>query len=127
MSAAYLNDFTAEQLQALALSSLTVRVQANNIGLVFFGFQCLLVGYLMLRSTFLPRIIDALMVFAGLGWLTFLSPPLAENLSRYAMIPGGIGELSLTAWLLVIGVNVHRWNEQASAARERRSQRAMQL
>jgi len=110
--------FTAEQLQALTLMFLNVRVQANNIGLVFFGLHCLGVGYLILRSTFLPRIIGALMVVAGLGWLTFLSPPLANSLAPFNMMPGAIGELSLTLWLLVKGVNVQRWNEQASSARE---------
>src|SRR5439155_1601878 len=50
--------------------------QANNITLVIFGVYCLLIGYLILRSTFLPRAVGALMVFAGLGWLTFLSPAL---------------------------------------------------
>ena len=54
--------------------------------------------------------------FAGLGWLTFLSPPLANYLSPYNLAPGLLGEGSLTLWLLVIGVNVQRWKEQAGAA-----------
>ena len=115
--AQYLSVFTVEQLQALALMFLKVRPQANNIGLVFFGLHCLGVGYLILRSTFLPRIVGALMVFAGLGWLTFLSPPLANSLAPFNMMPGGIGELTLTLWLIVKGVNVQRWNEQASLGR----------
>jgi hypothetical protein len=60
-----------------------LRAQASNIGIVFFGFYCLLIGYLIFRSTFLPRILGVLMAFAGLGWLTFLSPPLANYLSPY--------------------------------------------
>lgn len=112
----YLSVFTMEQLQALALMFLKIRGQANNIGLVFFGLHCLGVGYLILRSTFLPRIIGALMVFAGLGWLTFLWPPLANSLSPLNMLPGAIGELSLTLWFLVMGVNVQRWKEQAAIA-----------
>jgi uncharacterized protein DUF4386 len=83
--------------------------------LVFFGFYCLLIGYLILRSTFLPRILGVLMVFAGLGWLTFLSPPLAKYLFPYIFIPGLLGEGALTLWLLVKGVNVQRWQEQAGA------------
>ena len=108
--------FTIEQLQALTLMFLNVRAQANNIGLVFFGLHCFGVGYLIYRSTFMPRAIGALMMFAGVGWLTFVYPPLANSLAPFNMIPGGIGELSLTLWLLVKGVNVQRWNEQASAA-----------
>jgi hypothetical protein len=112
-----LSVFTAEQLQALAYVFLVVRARANDIGLVFFGLHCLGVGYLIFRSTFLPRIIGGLMMFAGIGWLTFLSPPLANSLTPFNMIPGAIGELSLTFWLLVKGVNVQRWNQQASLAR----------
>jgi hypothetical protein len=82
--------------------------------LVFFGFYCLLIGYLISRSTFLPRILGVLMAFGGLGWLTFLSPPLASHLSPYIFAPGLLGEGSLTLWLLVIGVNEQRWEEQAS-------------
>jgi hypothetical protein len=88
---------------------------ANLNPLVFFGFYCLLIGYLIFRSTFLPRILGVLMVFAGLGWLTFLSPPLANYLSPYVFIPGLLGEGALTLWLLVMGVNVQRWKEQAGA------------
>ena len=86
--------------------------------LVFFGFYCLLIGYLILRSTFLPRPLGALMLFAGLGWLTFLSPELAKDLSPYSFLPGVIGEGSLTLWLLIMGVNAQRWREQANAAGE---------
>ena len=82
--------------------------------LVFFGFYCLLIGYLIFRSIFLPRILGVLMAFGGLGWLTFLSPPLASHLSPYIFAPGILGEGSLTLWLLVIGVNEQRWEEQAS-------------
>jgi hypothetical protein len=83
--------------------------------LVFFGFYCLLIGYLIFRSNFLPRVLGALMAFGGLGWLTFLSSPLAQYLSPYNMAPGMIGEAALTLWLLVFGVNAERWNEQAKA------------
>jgi len=84
--------------------------------LVFFGCYCLLIGYLILRSTFLPRILGALMAFGGLGWLTFLSPPLSNYLSPYNMAPGILGEAALTVWLLAVGLNAQRWNEQANAA-----------
>jgi len=83
--------------------------------LVFFGFYCLLIGYLIFRSTFLPRILGVLMAFAGLGWLTFLSPPLANHLSPYIFAPGILGEGALTLWLLAIGVDEQQWKKQAGA------------
>ena len=115
--AQYLNVFKVEQLQALALMFLKLYGQCFNISFVFFGFYCLLIGYLIFRSTFLPRILGAGMAFAGLGWLTFLSPALAHHLVPY-ILAAGIGEISLTLWLLVAGMNAQRWKEQASAARE---------
>ncbi len=87
-----------------------------DIAIVFHGLYCLLIGYLILKSAFLPRILGALMAIAGLVWLTFLSTPLANHLSPYNLAAGVIGEASLMLWLLVMGVNVQRWKEQASAA-----------
>jgi hypothetical protein len=117
----YLNVFKVEQVRALALMFLELNTQAAHIYLVFFGVYCLLIGYLIFRSAFLPRILGVPMVFAGLGWLTFLSPPLANYLSPYILVLGFLAELSLMLWLLVMGVNVQRWKEQTSAAGEWRS------
>ncbi len=114
----YSTVFKVEQLQALAYMFLELYAQAFNICFAFFGFYCLLIGYLIFRSTFLPRILGVLMAIGGLGWLTFLSPPLANSLWPYIAAPGILGEGSLTLWLLAMGVNVGRWKEQASAAGE---------
>ena len=84
--------------------------------LVFFGFYCLLIGYLIMRSTFLPRILGVLMAIGGLGWLTFMSPTLSHSLYPYNLAPGMIGEGALTLWLLVVGLNEQRWKEQGVAA-----------
>lgn len=83
--------------------------------LVLFGFYCLLIGYLIVRSTFLPWFLGALMAIGGVGWLTFLSPRLAHALSPYNFAPGIFGEGVLTLWLLVFGVNAPRWQEQAAS------------
>ena len=109
--------FTAEQLQALALVFLRLNAYAFDTYLVFFGLWCVLIGLLIFRSTFLPRILGVLLSISGLGYLTFLSPPLA----RYLFFPdiaaaAALGEIPLTLWLLVFGVNAQRWKEQASTA-----------
>jgi uncharacterized protein DUF4386 len=106
---------------AIGPLSFFVRAASRISPLVFFGFYCLLIGYLIFRSAFLPRILALLMAIAGLGWLTFLSPPVANQLSPYIFAPGLLGEGALTLWLLVMGVNAERWREQASAAGDRRS------
>jgi hypothetical protein len=82
--------------------------------LLFFGFYCILLGYLMVRSTFLPRLLGWLMAFAGLGWLIFLLPRAAKSLYLCIEVLGILAEVSLMLWLLIMGVNLQRWKEQAS-------------
>lgn len=115
--AQYLSVFNVEQLQALALLSVKLYGLFFNGSFVFFGFYCLLIGYLIFSSRFLPRLLGVGMMITGLGWLTFLWPPLTAYLSPYILVVG-IGEVSLTLWLLVAGVNVERWKEQARTAIE---------
>jgi Domain of unknown function (DUF4386) len=111
--------FLAAAINLVALTFETFQIL--NIGLVFGGSYCLLIGYLIFKSTFLPRILGVPMAFAGLGWLTFLSTPLADHLSPYNLAAGILGEGLVMLWLLVMGVNAQRWQEQASAAGQRRT------
>ena len=112
----YLNAFDAKQLQGLALLSLELGAQVGTIALVFFGCFQLALGYLIIRSTFLPRVIGGLIALAGLGWFIFLAPPLANALLTYLEVLGFVAEASLMLWLLVRGVNSVRWTEQAASA-----------
>ncbi len=116
--AAYLAAFDADQRHALAYVSLRLLGLGNDIGLVFFGFYCLLIGCLVLGSTFLPRLLGVVMVIAGLGWLTssfatFIAPALGNTLSSYLLPISGLGETLFTLWLLIMGVNAKKWREQA--------------
>jgi hypothetical protein len=100
----------------IGVLDLVLHAPVHTSPLLFFGFYCLLLGCLILRSTFLPRLLGWLMVFAGLGWLAFLSPPIALHLGLVIEILGILAEASLMLWLLLRGVNLPRWREQASAA-----------
>jgi hypothetical protein len=116
--APYLSVFRPDQLQALALLLLKLNGRGTSIAMVFFGFCGVLNGYLMIRSTFLPRILGAVSVVAGVGWLTFLYPPLGSRLFLYVAPFAILGAAALILWLFVFGVNEQRWKEQAHAAVE---------
>jgi hypothetical protein len=105
----YLNTFQPEQLASLALLSLNVQAQGYAIGLVFFGFYCLIVGYVIYKSGLVPKVLGILYSFAGLcyvinSFMMFLSKGFENPLFVYLAIPIFIGELSLCLWLLIKGI-----------------------
>jgi hypothetical protein len=114
--------FTTAQLQDLAFLCLRLHTLLYTLALMFFGVYSMLMATLILRSTFLPRVLGVLMVIDGLGYLTFsvsvfLSPPFAARL--YPLLPFAtavLGEASLMLWLIVKAVNAERWDAHALAA-----------
>lgn len=82
-----------------------------------FSAYCFLIGYLLIKSTFLPRPVGLLMMSGGVGLLTYLSPALADDLYPYNAVPALVGETSLMLWLLSTGVNAQQREEVASTAR----------
>lgn len=109
--APYLQAFTADQLATAAYLSSRMHMYGFTISLVFFGFECLVLGYLIHRSTFLPRPLGWLMLLAGLCYvtncfLTILAPAMASIL---IVMPSLLGELSLALCLLIRGVDAPRW------------------
>lgn len=111
-----LGGFTVEQLEALALLLLKVNDQAAGMALAFFGFSTLLNGALIFRSSFLPRFLGVLSVLGGLGWLTYLYPPLGYQLFPYIVVVGLIGAVAQILWLLSKGVNAEQWTRRAAEA-----------
>jgi hypothetical protein len=79
------------------------------MALVFFGVGAILEGWLIVRSTFLPRWLGALAIAGGSGWLTYLWPPLGYSLFFYIAPIGLIGSLSMIGWMLFKGVDEERW------------------
>ena len=88
-----------------------------DVYLIFFGLWCVLLGYLIARSTFMPRVIGVLLVADGLGWMTYLAPPIATSIFPAIAVVAGVAEFSLLLWMLIFGVNSERWYEQARASK----------
>src|SRR5438552_18374621 len=120
-SESYTSALPAAQLQALAYLPTVLSGIHYSIHTVFFGFDIIIFAYLVLRSTFLPRAISVLLAIDGLAYLVYsfanlLAPGFAAQLVPWIQLPALIGEGSLCLWLLVVGVDVERWKERASAA-----------
>jgi len=104
----------AAQGQAEALLSLRLYSASFSLSFVIFGLFDLAIGFLIYRSTFLPRAIGVLMMLAGAGWLTFLWSSLATPLMAIVYPMGAIAELVFMAWLITKGVDLQRWQEAAA-------------
>ncbi|WP_421932060.1 DUF4386 domain-containing protein [Phenylobacterium sp.] len=118
-SAPYLAAFSPAQLEGLAYAFLRLQGQGYTVAMTCFGLYCGLLGWLVFRSTFMPRIIGVLLALTCLGWSLdglseFLAPELSTRLGPLPMLLGLLGEGSLTAWLLVMGVNPGKWRARAA-------------
>lgn len=118
--AEYMNAFTPAQLQALSYTALRLHGEVYDVSLFFFGIHCLLIGWLIVRATFLPRIFGWLLAFAGACYIFntlagALTPNFASTFFPWIMLPALPAEGGLTLWLLVMGVNAEKWRAQAGA------------
>jgi Domain of unknown function (DUF4386) len=118
-NSSYLAAFTSEQLHALSYLSIKAHGYGFGIGLIFFGVACLVRGYLIFKTGYLPKILGVLMAIAGLSYLVnsfalLLAPSLASALFPGVLIPALVGELSLTLWLIFKGVNMERWRQRVA-------------
>ncbi len=116
-----LNAVSTHQLQAWASLAIDLHDQAVNISFLFFGCVCLLYGYLIFKSGFLPRFLGILMAIAGLCYATsslstFLAVQIGPPGFPWLLLPAGLFELTLCLWLLIPGVNVAKWHERARLA-----------
>jgi hypothetical protein len=121
-NADYLKAFEPRQLQTLANLALRSHDLAFNIALIFFGFTCLVNGYLIFRSGYLPKLIGVLMQIAGLSYLlacfaALFAPALADLIIPAVLLPPLVGESSFCLWLLVKGVNITKWQERVTNVR----------
>lgn len=104
------------QAEALVLVLLRMNEQCAAIALIFFGFQALLQGWLVFNSRFLPRFLGVLSMTGGVGWLTYLWPPLGAQVFNVVALVALAGVVATIGWLLVRGVDDARWRAQAAIA-----------
>lgn len=120
-NSSYLAAFSSEQLYALSSLAIKAHGYGFGIGLIFFGVACLVRGYLIFKSGFLPKALGVLMAIAGLSYLInsfalLLAPSFATAIFPGILMPAFVGELSLTLWLIVKGVNVEQWQRSLQRA-----------
>jgi len=113
----YAAAFPTGEVQNLAYEMLQIHNLGYNLFIIFFAAHLLLIGYLIIRSTFLPRVLGALLIFTSACYLanTFLhlvDPDVPT--SFLLLIPGLVSEFAIAGWLLIRGVNVARWREMTS-------------
>lgn len=117
-----LSVFGADQLYAQAMLYLDAHSTGYSLALVFFGIQCLVLGYLIFISGYIPKILGGLLIFAGLGYLidsfaSFLLPSYGDYAEIFALVvfvPALIGELALALWLMWKGVTVKDRDKRAA-------------
>lgn len=114
---AHLQQFTMAQRETMALVSLQFFDFGYMVALSFFGGFCLIIGYLIMRSTFFPRFVGALMAIEGVAYLLnsfghFISPPFGDRIFPFLLV-AGLAELTLCLTLLIYGVKESRWRAQA--------------
>lgn len=116
-SATHLTAFEPQQLQVLANLALQSHDIAFNIALIFFGCTCLVNGYLIFKSGYVPKLIGVLMQVAGVSYLiacfaALFAPAFADLIIPAILVLPLIGESSFCLWLLVKGVDVTKWKQQ---------------
>lgn len=121
-NAEYLTSFQSNQLQELGYLAIKAHAYGFGIGLIFFGFECLINGYLIFNSGYLPRVLGIMLSVAGLLYLInsfvlILFPMLSGWVFSIAMAPILIAELSMSLWLIIKGVNITKWNDHVKIQR----------
>lgn len=111
----YLAVFTTDQLHALVSLFLALHKDGVLIAEIFWGLWLFPLGYLVIQSRFLPKLLGVVLIIGCLGYLLdglayFLLPAYAAAISTAVTTPAGLAELVFALWLLIKGINVARWN-----------------
>jgi hypothetical protein len=114
--APYLSTIDPKQLATISLVFIKINNQGAAIALIFFGFETLFRGWLIYRSEFLPRFLGMLSMIGGVGWLTYLWPPLGSKAFVAVALFAIAGVIATSGWLFIRGVDDAKWRERAALA-----------
>ena len=120
-NAAYLKAVDPNVWMAQAYLSIKLHNYGLGVGLIFFGFVCILEGYLIYKSRFFPKWIGILMQIAGACYLInslslLLAPGIANMIFPAILVPCFVAELSFSLWMIIKGINVQQWNKLVSVS-----------
>ena len=107
----YLTVFETSQLHALVLLFFNGYNYGFNIGIFFFSFHLGILGYLVYKSGYIPRILGVLLIVSSFGYLIInageiLLPNYPEIITQVIGVPAFIGEFLLMLWLLWRGAKI---------------------
>jgi len=108
--------FTADQVKALGLMSLTLWGRTFQMSIPMFALFEVALGYLIYRSTFVPRVFGVLLMLGGLTWALYFWPPLLSSIRVVALPFAGLAEIAFPVWLVVKGIDVPAWRALAVQA-----------
>ncbi len=97
-----------------ALDSIQLQTQVDALlatfrygwtfSLIVFGFHLVLLGYLVYRSGYMPKVLGAVLSLVGIGWIVYELRPYLYPTANLGWIPlAGAAELLLPLWLLIMG------------------------
>jgi hypothetical protein len=111
--------FAPDQMNALVSLFLNLHDSGLKIASIFWGLWLFPYGYLVFKSGFLPRFIGALLMIGCFGYLipsfvVLIWPNLEASIGLLPAL-ASTGELLLPLWLLIVGVNLGKWEQRALA------------
>ncbi len=115
----YLAVFSPEQVNALVMLFLDAHSVGFTIGIAFLVPHVLILGYLIYKSGYFPKVLGILFIAAGVGYLfdtigLLLVPAYTTTPGLIAMVIA-IAEIAFPIWLLVKGVDNDHWQNQTLA------------
>jgi hypothetical protein len=113
----YAAAFETEQINSLVMLFLDAHGYGFTIGIAFLTLHVFILGYLIYKSGFFPKVLGILFIAAGVGYLidsfAMLLSSTYETTPTIITVLIAVGEIAFPLWLLIKGVNVEKWDRLA--------------